>query len=215
MSPGTSSSIGISRRRVAGVLPDRTRRPSRSTAVLVRTSARSACADLFERNSCTKRSTGAEDHHEADDDHRFAVAGEAGHDGQRRDKKLNGLANARPNSAYHVGRLLVRDFVAAVTARGGASTSSSVSPARPRSSDGERGVGVTIRELREPRVRRARRSLDRRSWAGGAEGARWNDRGHVTRAATAGWGCADIRNRSVPDSGQFRIFMAPVNGRGR
>ena len=51
MSPGTSSSIGISRRRVAGVLPGSNSSPARSTAVLVRTSARSAWADLFDRNS--------------------------------------------------------------------------------------------------------------------------------------------------------------------
>ena len=103
MSPGTSSSIGISRRRVAGVLSGSNSSPARSTAVLVRTNARNACADLPERNSCTKRSpvlnttiapmTVIASSSPVSPDTTASVVS----------KKLNGLAKARASSAYQDG----------------------------------------------------------------------------------------------------------------
>ena len=160
--------------------------------------------------------SGAEHHHRADDDHRLVVAGQAGDDRENRQQEVERIGERPRQLGVPRRRLLVRDVVAAVAqaARTDLVVGQPVAAALER---GERRVGVTIRELGEPSVGQ----IAVRSTAVlglGSRGVRWgarNDRGHMIRATTAGRECADVRNRSVPDSGQFRIFMARVNGRER
>ncbi len=216
MSPGTNSSNGISRRRVTGVLAGSNSSPARSTDVLVRTRALSARAALFERNSCTKRSpvlnttiTPMTTIASLSPVRPETTASDRQQEVERVGERARQLGVPRR-------RLLVRDVVSPVAqaARANLVVGQPVAVGFERR---ESRVRVTVRELGEASV--GLRAVSSAAVLGlcgrGAGRGALNARGHVDSRDYGGLGCADVRNRSVPDSGQSRIFMAQVNGRER